>query len=268
VSEVLRAEVRIEKGMVELLPPIVYDVAPNGFQIIEEKDSDVLLLYAWDRSALERLSSLPFVREIQIESQQVTDYARAAEESFGPIRICGMRIVAPWYRKRRAEDIVITPGMAFGTGRHESTKIMIRLMKGIEMRGRRVIDLGCGSGILSIFAKRLGARKVFAIDRDPHAILSARENMSLNGVREASLACVDIACLKGRFDVVLSNLDIETFREHAGKIGGLVDVPGTLVLSGILRESKREVCGLFPSFEMKRSVSIGEFCGIVLERSR
>lgn len=252
--------------MSELLPWFFYESCPKGLQIIEGEDAEVVVLFPEDPMLIQRISALPFVRKIRVRREPSVDYRRVVERSFRPLSVSGFRILAPWHRDGKGDGIVIRPGLAFGTGRHESTKIMIRLMKSIDIKGKRVVDVGCGSGILSIVAKRLGAGKVFAIDRDRDAVFSARENIFLNRVENISLACVDLDSLRGKFHVVLANLDTETFKTRAGKLLDLLDAQGTLVLSGILKGSVGEVSALFPTLRRTKSLTMGDFCGLVLQR--
>ncbi len=82
--------------------------------------------------------------------------------------------------------------MAFGTGRHESTKIMIKLMDAVNFTGKTVLDIGCGSGILALNAYLLGAKKIFAVDNDLDAVLNAKKNVSLNEANTINLACASL----------------------------------------------------------------------------
>jgi ribosomal protein L11 methyltransferase len=148
--------------------------------------------------------------------------------------------------------------MAFGTGRHESTKLMLRMMNRIDLKGRNVLDVGCGSGILAVRAAQKGAL-VTAVDRDPLAGTAARHNFALNEMRQILLACADLENLKGRFDVVLANLDFDTIEKHYEAIVGRVSGGGHLLISGIENQYKESLLSLFSDHTLVRSPSMNDW---------
>ena len=115
-------------------------------------------------------------KDVLVTDEPEQDYAELTKKYFRPIQIEGLTILAPWNKtKRKGPRILIEPGMAFGTGRHESTRLMIKLMGSIDFKGKKVLDIGCGSAILSLYAALLGAKKVLAVDNDEDTVLSARK---------------------------------------------------------------------------------------------
>jgi ribosomal protein L11 methyltransferase len=166
------------------------------------------------------------------------------------------------------------PGMAFGTGNHESTRLCCeRLVAFAGERGAngRVIDAGCGSGILALSAARLGFARVMAFDNDPLAVDISRENSELNGLagrvefRTAELA----AGLAGRYaDLVLANIQADVLARHARELCGAVAPGGRLVLSGILARERDSLAEVFrqaaPGWRLD-SRTMGEWCDLVLE---
>jgi ribosomal protein L11 methyltransferase len=140
--------------------------------------------------------------------------------------------------------------MAFGTGRHESTKLMVRMMDSIPLRGKRVLDLGSGSGVLAVNAALLGATPVVAIDHDPLAAEAMKKSCEMNGTGDILLVCGDIAALSGEFDVVLANLDFETFSSRAAGLLPRVAPSGYLIVSGIEEQYGDRAPGLFRPFSM------------------
>ncbi len=89
--------------------------------------------------------------------------------------------------------------MAFGTGRHESTRLMMKMMRDVDFTGKRVLDLGCGSGLLSLYARLKGAKYVYAVDNDLDAVLSAQKNVLLNEASGIELVCADLKDVRGRY---------------------------------------------------------------------
>lgn len=124
----------------------------------------------------------PAFQVIEIEDQ---DWVRATQSQFDPICITDKLWIVPSWREPpdpTAINIAIDPGLAFGTGSHATTRLMLRWLANTLERGESVLDYGCGSGILGIVAARLGARRVVGVDIDPQALLSAEENAAKNGV--------------------------------------------------------------------------------------
>src|SRR5690606_11691815 len=96
-----------------------------------------------------------------------------------------------------AHEIIITPRMAFGTGHHATTRMMVQAMLGLDLKDKEVCDLGCGTGVLAILAERMGARQVLAIDNDPGAVDNARHNGGLNGCHAIAVEKGDAGSLRG-----------------------------------------------------------------------
>jgi len=167
--------------------------------------------------------------------------------------------------------IVINPGMAFGTGRHETTARCLELLESFVHSGKNVLDLGCGSGILAIAAAKLGATRVLGIDNDPEAVNAANENTAMNGVQnrvEIRLDDGPPGAAAGTFDVVVSNILAEPLAEMAPALTSCVKHTGVLVLSGI--ESKRrrlvEVAYGRQGWRVTRDVECSGWVSLALER--
>lgn len=177
------------------------------------------------------------------------DWARRSQENLGPIRVERLRISPPWATATSeplpapAIDITIKPSMGFGTGHHASTRLCIRLLLQIDPVGRRVLDVGTGSGVLAIVASRLGAEAVLGIDDDADALESARENLQLNGVTSGiELRRADFRSLPPlQFDVVTANLTGALLVRGAASLVATLASRGTLVLSGITLEEEPAV---------------------------
>ncbi len=165
-------------------------------------------------------------------------------------------------------DIVINPGSGFGTGEHLSTQAVLTMMSRIEMP-QKVLDVGCGSGILSIAAVRLGASRVVACDIDPLAVSNAKENLKLNGVKGIYLILGTPSCIGERFPLVMANIDFFTLTTLREELARLTEDGGTLLLSGILREDEETVVQLYRQvgFTLKKAINIGDWSGLHLERS-
>jgi ribosomal protein L11 methyltransferase len=177
------------------------------------------------------------------------DWRESYKAHFKPWRIGRLHWVPEWERRTYTVPpghaaVWLDPGMAFGTGNHETTRLCVEQLVAFakrctpaERRSARVIDAGCGSGILAISAAKLGFGSVFAFDNDPEAVSIAVENARVNRVASRvrlSVADVAAALARRRADLVLANIQADVLVRHAALLGRAMAPGGWLVLSGIL----------------------------------
>jgi ribosomal protein L11 methyltransferase len=165
----------------------------------------------------------------------------------------------------------LDPGMAFGTGNHETTRLCVERLVPLTRSGARVIDAGCGSGILALSAALLGVREVAAFDSDPEAVRVSRENAELNHLgHRVSFFVGDLSWLAGRqADVVLANIQADVLTRHARELTAAVAPGGTLVLSGILAAERESVRAAFAEIApgwISDSRILGEWADLALQR--
>jgi ribosomal protein L11 methyltransferase len=173
-----------------------------------------------------------------------SDWQDSWKKHFGVQRIGRALVVKPsWteYRLKGGEILLeIDPGMAFGTGQHPTTAMCLRALEDFVRPGVRVLDLGCGSGILAIAGAKLGAERVLAIDIDPNAVRAAKENATANGVapvvdvREGTL---EANAAGERFDVIVANISGLTLERLAPPLASSLGVSGVLITSGFLEDA-------------------------------
>jgi ribosomal protein L11 methyltransferase len=266
-----RVDITVKKGAQELFPESFYEELPaSGIWIEEKGERSVIKCYPENVNAfLKILRTLKIAtKDILVIDEPEQDYAELTKKYFRPIQIEGLTILAPWNKsKRKGPRIFIEPGMAFGTGRHESTRIMIKLMNDIDMKGKKVLDIGCGSAILSLYAALLGAKKVLAVDNDEDTVISARKNIELNNTPTIEIVCSDLQQVKGAYDIVLANIDIRTFRATSTHILTLLRKGGYLVVSGILGRDKKELLSLFGSLSCLRVEQKKSWRGFVFQKN-
>ena len=259
---ILRVDLVVKKGTEEILPEVLFTEC-GGIWV--EELNGVSLIKCYPKKVE------PFLRHVresglQVESIKVAkealqDYVALTKRYFRPITVSGVTILAPWQkRKEEGPTLVIEPGMAFGTGRHESTKLMMRMMKRTELKGRKVLDIGSGSGILALYAAHKGAC-VTAIDKDPLAVKAAQHNFALNKARHILLACTDLEYVRGRFEAVLANLDFDTVNRHFATIVDRVSGRGQLLISGIESQYRERLLALFSAHTLIRSHSMNGWHG-------
>ena len=264
-----RVEILVEKGQEELLTDKIYQLSGKGFWLEDQGDLVLLKCYPDEPDAFLKGLSISGLKisNVNVAKEEPRDYAELTRQYFRPIRIGNLTIRAPWNKKKdNGREIIIEPGMAFGTGRHESTRIMIKLMDDVDFKGKTILDIGCGSGILALYAHILGAEKIIAVDNDPDAILNAKKNVSLNGAATIDLVCANLQDILGSFDIVLANIDIKTFSEYSEKVASLVERDGFLFISGILRKNKDQLLHLFQGWNLVQDYRKNSWCGFLLSR--
>ena len=196
-----------------------------------------------DRAATALGTQFP---EIDVHPVDVPDedWAARSQSSLRSVRIGVVVISPPW--DQEPDSIVIEPSMGFGTGHHATTRLCLAALQRLDLRGRSVIDVGTGSGVLAIVARRLGASGVLAIDDDPDAIAAAEANVALNHESRIALEVGDFRASKiGQFDLVTANLTGALLTASADRLASLAIPGGRLILSGFMDHEERDVLRAF-----------------------
>ena len=195
----------------------------------------------------ERFLACAIACEIATEGLSEDDWAESWKQYYKPIPLGRVTIVPAW-EKYQAKDGEITvsmdPGMAFGTGPHETTRLCLLLLQDEVRGGERVLDVGTGSGILSIAAKKLGATSANAYDIDPVAVKVARENVRDNGCEgvtvEVSDLLSDVDLSHGKYDLCVANIVADIILRMLPDIRTYLLDGAPLILSGIIAPSAEE----------------------------
>ncbi|HTF16111.1 MAG TPA: 50S ribosomal protein L11 methyltransferase [Burkholderiales bacterium] len=165
------------------------------------------------------------------------DWVAKSREQFGPIRVSAHLWIVPTWRTSPEPDainLVLDPGLAFGTGSHPSTRLCLQWLERHITGGETVLDYGCGSGILAIAALKLGARRAVGVDIDPEAVVAARANAQRNGVAGEFLE--GRAPLTFTADVVIANILANPLKLLAPMLASRCRHGGEIALSGILSD--------------------------------
>ena len=236
-----RYAIEVEKEQhFERLVSELHECFPNvGYLVNEENGKTTIEFYLPEDVAIpERISQNWSVDELGYESQQWLDDLRG---KFKGVNVAGTRIVPPW-EEHDEDDLVIYPGMAFGTGEHASTQLALELLAILPLQGKSLLDVGTGSGILSIFAKKRGCSSVRGVDIDSISIENALENAKLNRV-DITFEVADAYELSGEYDIVCANLVTDLLLNLESILQSLSKE--FLVLSGVPVEDYDKVLSTF-----------------------
>jgi ribosomal protein L11 methyltransferase len=246
-----------EPGFEDLVSGLVFDA---GFSGIEERvisgRTHLIAYFSASTgndpiSTLETLieiasieSDIPFARILSSETVPDTDWETIWREGIREVETGERLVVRPsWveYGNRSGRiEIIIDPKMAFGTGNHGTTRLCLEALERFDPAGKTVLDAGCGSGVLSIAAAKLGAARVEGFDNDPFSVENARENILLNGVSDRVAAEIgDVAAFRTEpVDIVLANLISGVLVASLPVFQGFVRNGGITVFSGLLDEEE------------------------------
>lgn len=182
----------------------------------------------------------------RVQPVEEQDWVRATQSQFEPIRIRDdLWIVPSWHvaPNPQALNIVLDPGLAFGTGSHPTTHLCLGWLADHLEAGETVLDYGCGSGILAIAAKRLGAGETLGVDIDPQAMVASRYNASNNNADVRFVLPDEMPPFLA--DVVIANILSSPLKVLAPALAGHCRTGGRIVLSGVLREQAEEVAACY-----------------------
>ena len=196
----------------------------------------------------ERLSLSGIDAEIKFEGVSEEDWAESWKKYYKPISLGKITIVPAWeeYEAKEGEIILrMDPKMAFGTGTHETTRLVIELMQGRINGDQRVLDMGCGSGILAICASKLGAKECAAYDLDPVAVKVARENVEADGATNITCGTSDlfdsVDLSRGKYDIILANIVADIILRMLPDMEKYLAEDGKIILSGIIEPRGEEI---------------------------
>lgn len=245
----------------------LYDVPlndiPEGFAVIKgyfSEGTDMVALQSEVHPRIEELTEFGIdTGEVRYETRTVdeNDWATAWKQYFKPVRVSERLTIKPTWEEYTPESpdekiIELDPGMAFGTGTHPTTSLCLRTLETVIQGGEEVIDVGTGSGILAIGAIKLGAKHVLALDLDPVAVISARENVELNGLeQQITVKESDLLSVLGSQDpalgvqlpvkVVVANILAEIILLFVDDVYNALETGGTYIVSGIWKNKEQVV---------------------------
>lgn len=223
-----------------------------GFEGFVEGEDDILAYIAeeqYDSNVLNQLIDELAAANIKVQYRfhltEDQNWNKEWEKKFEPVNIDGKVLIrAPFHDSSSDLEctLVIEPKMSFGTGHHHTTKLMIREMGNHSFEGRKILDMGCGTGVLGIYACMKGALRVLGVDNDQWAYENAIENVKRNGVSCMDVRLGDVGVLyREKFHIILANITRNTLVRDMSRYTAHLYKPGLLVVSGILAEDAQYV---------------------------
>lgn len=272
-----------KKMYVDLLPD---EIAPNDgtakISCYIDPDEDIEALSMKISKMLKEVGQFLDVgaATLSFGETEDKDWINNWKQFFKPFRLDDSIIIKPTWETvndRKEGDIIveIDPGTAFGTGSHETTRLCISQIKRFLKPGDKVLDLGCGSGILSIIALKLGAGKVVGTDIDPNAIIATKENLAVNHIEEGSMIPYEgnlledeALCEKigeGQYDIVVANILADVIIPLSSIARRFMKEGAYFITSGIINTKEEEVkeAMVKNGFEIVDIIPMGEWVSIV-----
>ncbi|MEW7994561.1 MAG: 50S ribosomal protein L11 methyltransferase [gamma proteobacterium symbiont of Clathrolucina costata] len=231
------------------------ETPPESTQLWQQ--TQVTALFEGDREPLKLRNALASVLDPELVGrlrwERIEDriWERVWLDHFKPMSF-GQRLwVCPAgdsVDQQNAVVIKLDPGLAFGTGTHPTTALCLEWLDAQDLSGKRIIDYGCGSGILAIAALKLGASSAVALDHDPQALIASRDNAEKNSVSDRLLTCLPDELPNGTFDLLVANILAAPLIQLAPDFARLIRPGGRFALSGILAEQQAEVAPAYQAF--------------------
>jgi ribosomal protein L11 methyltransferase len=245
---------------------------PKPGEVMLWPDTQVVGLFEADadmQGILARLSKAKVLGpnfKHKLEPLEDKDWEREWMDNFHPMQFGERLWICPSWRDvpdPNAVNVMLDPGLAFGTGTHPTTALCLRWLDGIDMTGKTVVDFGCGSGILALAALKLGAKEVIGIDIDPQALQATKENARRNGVEDKLNVYLPEDQPTLEADVVVANILSGPLLELQDVISGFCKTEGLLVLSGILAEQVTNIETAYArDFALEQSAIDGEWARV------
>lgn len=270
--------IRVRPDQLELAQLRLWELGAAG---LEERDETTLIresangrvvviaAFADEVTAQRALAEIGEEYDAEVIYAPNEDWATEWRRGFGAQRIGDRLLLHPSWEVARSEpsDVVLTidPENAFGSGDHETTRLVLRMLEQRVAGHERVLDVGCGSGVLSIAAILLGAASAVAVDIDEDAVVVARRNAEINRVASRiDASSQPVEDVGGAYEIVLANIETRVLIHMPDSLRARVAPGGFLVLSGILREERDEVLTAYASMRLEECLEEGEWCACVL----
>ncbi len=246
-------------------------VASASVFIPVERNYNEAVSFLTERCEKEKLNA-----QIEVVGVNEEDWANAWKDYYKPLHIGKRIVIVPAWEKyeKQPDDIIVTmdPGMAFGTGTHETTRLVIGLLEKYAHSGQRMLDVGCGSGILAICASKLGAKECRAYDIDEVAVRVAADNILTNECENVTcdqsdlLKNVDLS--NGKYDLITANIVADIIIRMIPDVGRYMNDDAVLLASGIIEPRADDVIAAFEAhgFVIEEVASDNDWCALAVKK--
>ncbi len=224
---------------------LIAELGAVGFESFVEEENGVLAYIQkeeWRQNILDDISILNnsnFVVKYEVKEIEQENWNATWESNFEPILVDDVCMIrAPFHERKSVDyDIVIEPKMSFGTGHHETTHMMLQHLLAMNIKDKRVLDMGSGTGVLAILAAMKGATAIDAIDIDHWCYLNAVENIERNKVSNINVYEGDASLLKNKqYDLIIANINRNILLRDIPKYASCLSTKGVLLLSGFYKD--------------------------------
>ena len=258
----------------ELFSDFLSDTLPVGFEEFDEgfiiRSEDDLETMQWGleqfAEALQKALNTPIDIEFTLTKEQNSDWVQEYQNAIEPVEIENFYIYPTWSEPKEDRiNIVLDPALAFGTGHHPTTATCLKAISKYVKSGDHVIDVGCGSGILSIAAMKLGA-KADACDTDPISVENTKLNADENSVAYSDLWEGSASLTQKRYDVTIANIVADVLTFIASDLKNITKPDGIMILSGILDKYENKVLKFYADCSLVERVTQDEWVTLILKR--
>lgn len=267
-------EMVVKSPASEILKEFVFELGVQGLEEIEggfiirdeenlENLEFALIQY---KNSLEETLNLDINLEISISEKENIDWINEYKKSVKAIEVGRFYVRPSWEKpKENSIDLVIDPALAFGSGHHESTNMCLNLISKYAKPGNLALDVGCGSGILSIALKKLGCR-VCACDTDEQAVDSSKDNALKNSVELDKIWLGSVEKNSDKYDIVVANIIADVILILQNELKDSLKSGGVLILSGILEKYFDRIKSTFDDLNLIETSQKGEWMSFVFKK--
>ena len=231
-----------------------------GFESFSEDEHNLKAYIQEDKLVLKDvegiLNSIKKLTNISYKIKKIKqeNWNEKWESNYFPViinDICAIR--APFHKKINCKyELIIMPKMSFGTGHHETTELMIKQILNLNFKNKNVLDVGCGTGVLSILASKLSANQVTGIDTDDWAFQNSIDNSKLNNVDDIHFFHGDVHSItKNKYDYIFANINLNTIIDQLSTYINLITSKGSILISGFYEENEEIILTLVKKLKLK-----------------
>ena len=236
---------------------LIAELSLLEFDLFEEKPNGLIAYIKsseYSKNIFENVrifNSKEFEIEFEVQKIKNKNWNEEWEKNYDPVEInerCTVR--APFHKSSKKNyDIIIKPDMSFGTGHHETTRLMIDFLFEQNLENKKICDVGCGTGILSIIAEKIGANEIDAVDIEINCVENTKENIKRNNCKKIyTKLCSSEGLLGNNYDLILSNITLNNLKDNFKNFKNLAKQNSILIVSGFYKKDLKNVNLMLKNF--------------------